>query len=114
MGRSDQELPLPGRARGPGRPDLGDTPWDLLDCIFIGGSTAFKLGAEAARIVVEAHLLRKWVHMGRVNTQRRLQYAAAIGVDSVDGSGWSRFPADMLRRHGAALRTMAAQRRLIL
>jgi hypothetical protein len=91
-----------------------DVPWDQLDCIFIGGTTAYKLGAEAARIVVEAHLYGKWVHMGRVNTARRLQYAAAIGVDSVDGSGWSRFPSDMLRRHGALLRTLSEQRRLLL
>lgn len=90
------------------------TPWDQLDAIFIGGSTGYKLGAEAARLVVEAHLIGKWAHMGRVNTARRLQYAAAVGVDSVDGSGWSRFPADMIRRHGALLRTLSQQRRMVL
>jgi hypothetical protein len=33
----------------------------------------------------------KHVHMGRVNTLRRLRYAEAIGVDSVDGTGWVRW-----------------------
>lgn len=94
--------------------DRAGVPWDDIDAIFIGGTTGYKLGAAAARIVAESHLLGKWSHMGRVNTARRLQYAAAIGVDSVDGSGWSRFPVEMLRRHGAALRGLAAQRRLVL
>lgn len=90
------------------------TPWDDLDAIFIGGSTEFKLGADAARIAVEAQLLGKWVHMGRVNTARRLHYAAAVGCDSVDGSGWSRFPTSMLERHGSLLRSLSSQRRLVM
>jgi hypothetical protein len=32
-----------------------------------------------------------WIHMGRVNTKRRLSYAYRIGCDSVDGSQWSRW-----------------------
>lgn len=57
-------------------------------------------------------LRRLLCSMGRVNTARRLEYASALGVDSVDGSGWSRFPASMLSRHGSLMRGLAAQRRL--
>lgn len=53
---------------------------------FIGGSTDWKLGPEARALVAHAKERRLWVHMGRVNSQRRLQYAAAIGCDSVDGT----------------------------
>lgn len=66
-------------------------PWGNLEALFIGGSTAWKLGADAARLIREAHARGKWVHMGRVNSMRRLNYAHALGCDSVDGSGFSRF-----------------------
>lgn len=54
--------------------------------LFIGGSTAWKLGAHARRAVREAHRRGMWVHMGRVNSARRMRYAADIGCDSVDGT----------------------------
>lgn len=67
-------------------------PWDTCAAVFIGGTTAFKLGPEARACVVEAKRRGVWVHMGRVNSERRLRYALAIGCDSVDGSGFARFP----------------------
>ena len=69
-----------------------EIPWDRFDALFIGGDTAWKLGEAAARLVHEAKLCGKWVHMGRVNSAKRIAYAAAIGCDSVDGTGWSKFP----------------------
>lgn len=67
-------------------------PWGRgMSAVFIGGDTAWKLGGEAARIVHEAKRRRLWVHMGRVNTFRRLLFAATLGVTSVDGSKFSRF-----------------------
>lgn len=59
--------------------------------VFIGGSTEFKLGPVAARIVAEARRRGKWIHMGRVNTVNRIRYAATIGCDSFDGTQWSRW-----------------------
>lgn len=65
---------------------LGWLPWDDLDVLFLGGSTAWKLGAEA-RGWAEAALERgKPVHMGRVNSERRWRYAYALGCSSVDGT----------------------------
>lgn len=57
-----------------------------VGAVFIGGDDAFKLGHEARELVAQAKTRRLWVHMGRVNSQRRLRYAAAIGCDSVDGT----------------------------
>jgi hypothetical protein len=54
--------------------------------VFIGGSTEWKLGAHARRVVAEAKRRGMWVHMGRVNTLDRLRYAADLGCDSVDGT----------------------------
>lgn len=61
-------------------------PWDDFDVLFIGGSTAWKLGPAARAIVGEAKHRGKPVHMGRVNSERRLRYAHYIGCDSVDGT----------------------------
>jgi hypothetical protein len=78
-----------------GLEDVG-VPWLECAAVFIGGSTAFKLGPVARMAVQEAQRLGKWVHMGRVNTMRRLRYAQHIGCDSIDGSGFARFPDAML------------------
>lgn len=75
---------------------LEQPPWADFDALFIGGSTVWKLGADARRLVAEARARGKWVHMGRVNSVRRLQYARSIDCDSVDGSGWARFSDAML------------------
>ena len=68
----------------------GETPdqilWDELDAIFIGGSTEWKLSQAAADIATHAKKKNKWVHMGRVNSYKRLRYAEAIGCDSCDGT----------------------------
>ena len=69
-----------------------NVPWSEVGAIFIGGSTRYKLDLPAAEIVAEANRRGIWAHVGRVNSSRRISYAAAIGCDSVDGSGFSRFP----------------------
>lgn len=61
-------------------------PWDEFDCLFIGGTTEWKLGAAARQLIAEAKSRGKWVHMGRVNSERRFRYALGLGCDSVDGT----------------------------
>jgi hypothetical protein len=61
-------------------------PWLGIDALFIGGTTDWKLGPHARALVAEAKRRGKWVHMGRVNSQRRFEYARAIGCDSADGT----------------------------
>ena len=68
-----------------GQEDL-TVPWDEFDCLFIGGTTSWKLGPYARELVREAKARGKWVHMGRVNSERRWRYADAIGCDSCDGT----------------------------
>lgn len=67
-------------------------PWDRLDCLFIGGTTEFKMGPVARDLAWQAKAKGKLVHMGRVNSKRRMRYAYDIGCDSVDGTSFSRFP----------------------
>jgi hypothetical protein len=88
-------------------------PWDDFDVLFLGGSAEcvpcgyvrtgadrdltrcpycqallaeWKLGAAARELVREAKRRDLWVHMGRVNSLKRLRYAALIGCDSADGT----------------------------
>lgn len=68
-----------------------DLPWQRFKCFFLGGSTGWKLSRAAADLVAEARRRHKWVHMGRVNTLRRLRTAYDLRCDSVDGSCFSRW-----------------------
>jgi hypothetical protein len=61
-------------------------PWDDLDAVFIGGSTEWKLSDESRTLVNEARDRGKWVHMGRVNSLRRMMIARDWGCDSSDGT----------------------------
>lgn len=61
-------------------------PWSGIDALFVGGSTAWKIGRQARGLVAQGKDRGKWVHMGRVNSRRRWRYAEAIGCDSVDGT----------------------------
>lgn len=50
-------------------------PWDRIDAVFVGGSTAWKLGDHARQVVAEAKARGKLAHLGRVNCRRRLLLA---------------------------------------
>lgn len=66
-------------------------PWAELDALFIGGTTAWKEGPAAEALMREARARGAWVHVGRVNTIRRLRLVSAE-ADSIDGTSFSRFP----------------------
>jgi hypothetical protein len=96
-------------------------PWDAFDALFLGGSleclpcrhvyqdprpprhgepcpccgrrlTEWKLSRTARALTYEAKARGKWVHMGRVNSLRRMRFAHAFGCDSVDGTFIARGP----------------------
>lgn len=60
--------------------------WDAFDALFVGGTTAWKLSEPAYELANEARQHGKWVHMGRVNSRRRLMAAAVSGYHSADGT----------------------------
>lgn len=82
-------------------------PWDDFDVLFIGGDTTWKLGRHARALVAEARRRGKPVHMGRVNSERRLRYAQAIGCDSADGTFLAFGPDQNLPRLKTWLRGVA-------
>jgi len=91
---------------------LGRVPWDDFDVLFLGGGQSerylsdfnrvrtkdgrwvgeWKLTPGAARLVAEARRRGKDVHMGRVNSFKRISYAQSIGCTSADGMTIARHP----------------------
>lgn len=71
---------------------VDDVPWDRIAALFIGGTTEWKEGAEAAELARAAKARGKWVHWGRVNTRRRFDHIVGTGAcDSFDGSKFARW-----------------------
>lgn len=66
----------------------GMTPGDVpsqAKCCFVGGTTEWKLEKAG-----EFKGVCERLHIGRVNTLKRIQWAESIGADSVDGTGFFR------------------------
>jgi hypothetical protein len=66
-------------------------PWDRIAAVFIGGGNPWKTDERVRHIIKAAQLLGKHTHAGRVNTPERFAYFDALGVDTCDGSGVSRY-----------------------
>jgi hypothetical protein len=66
-------------------------PWRHCLGVFIGGTTKWKESPYAEQCIKCAKAQGKWVHMGRVNTPARYEWAENLGVDSIDGTGLSRY-----------------------
>lgn len=64
---------------------IENVPWDEFDVAFVGGTDAFKLGG-ADHLIRWAQNLGKPVHIGRVNSGKRYERFALMGVDSCDGT----------------------------
>ncbi|MFG2677010.1 hypothetical protein [Streptomyces sp. NPDC048445] len=64
----------------------GLIPWDDLDVLFLAGSTEWKTGRAARQLAAEAINRGKTVHMGRVNSRRRLRLAHEFGCLTADGT----------------------------
>jgi len=66
-------------------------PWEKIHAVFVGGSDNFKIAPEAFAVCRCARMLGKWVHVGRVNNEKRVRDWLGL-ADSIDGSGISRDP----------------------
>lgn len=61
-------------------------PWSTFDVLFLGGTTDWKLSPAARELVQDALAHGKRVHMGRVNSRKRLLLASDWGCHSADGT----------------------------
>jgi hypothetical protein len=67
-----------------------EIPFNKIDAVFVGGSDNFKISTEAFNACKAAKMCDKWVHVGRVNTAKRVMQWVGL-ADSIDGSGISRY-----------------------
>ncbi|MEU8952028.1 hypothetical protein [Streptomyces sp. NPDC048489] len=69
-----------------GSEQAGLIPWHAIDVLFLAGSTEWKTSPAAHRLAHEARVRGLRVHMGRVNSRRRLRRADAFGCTTADGT----------------------------
>jgi hypothetical protein len=93
MNDSLMDLPV-AFAVQPGVASAG-VPFDApnLRCLFLAGPRHFKESAEMADIAAAGKERGLWLHGAPCNSMERAQLLAALGCDSFDGTGASRFPA---------------------
>lgn len=89
-----------------------DVPWGQVDCLFVGGTDAFKLSEVAFGLATEARQRGRQAHLGRVNSQRRLRAAYVGGYTSCDGTYMRFNPVESLDRIGGYLSRLRCQARL--
>lgn len=66
---------------------LIELPSELdYDCLFVGGTNAYRFSGNLYPVVQQAKAEGKWVHFGRANTRRGIEIAARLGADSFDGT----------------------------
>jgi hypothetical protein len=93
--------------------DVGDVPWGSCAAVFLGGSDTFRRSELVRAICAHANERGRWLHIGRVNSQTALRWAASLGADSVDGTGWAIWRNANLPRGLAAAQAATAQGRLL-
>jgi hypothetical protein len=85
-------------------------PWDAVDALFVGGTTAWKRSEDGGyAAIAEGKRRGVWVHVGRVNGGPFLRNVAAVGADSADGTGLAINPGQNWPRIRRALDLIACQ-----
>lgn len=82
----------------PGQGDPRGGPWVGIRCCFIGGSTHWKESPAAHAMIRFAQRHGRLVHVGRVNSYRRLAVFDHCDIDSCDGGQFSMFPDTYIAR----------------
>lgn len=81
---------------------VSDVPWNMISAIFLGGTDEYKLGKQSGLIIREAIYLGKHVHIGRVNSRKRIM--RFWFADSVDGTNPVFGPSTNIPRLAKAVR----------
>lgn len=77
------------------------------DAYFIGGSTEFKLSRTVRDICRECRAKNAWLHMGRVNSLKRIRWANTLCCNSIDGTSTSMFGDRYIRQYVEYIRSIA-------
>ncbi len=90
----------------------GQEDFELPDAraFFVGGTTKFKESKAVFGLCCEAKKRGAALHMGRVNTFRRMRWAAECGCDTIDGSGFSAWPDTRIPKALSYLKQLASEK----
>ena len=80
---TDRGLPVAFVCQNGSTPD--DVPADAA-AVFIGGDTEWKLSRWAWAHLMAAKARGRWAHVGRVNSDTRLESVSIMSADSADGT----------------------------
>lgn len=72
--------------------------------LFLGGSTEYKFSNQARACLASGF---RWLHIGRVNSQKRIHYFQSLGAHSADGTTINRAPEIKRRMLDSQLRQKA-------
>lgn len=59
---------------------------DQFDALFVGGSDSWKMSNSGETVIKAAQQMGKSVHIGRVNSLKRIRFFSVLNVDSFDGT----------------------------
>jgi hypothetical protein len=68
-----------------------EVPWKEIGAVFVGGYMPWKFSPQARELCAYAKARGLWVHVGRVNSRKRIVEAVSMGTDSFDGGQYSMF-----------------------
>lgn len=88
-------------------------PWHEMSAFFVGGSTEWKLSIVVEQFCREARNRGKWIHIGRVNTLRRIRHAVEIEADSIDGTTFSRYSETYIPRALNRIKNLEKQKHFL-
>lgn len=72
--------------------------------VFVGGDPATNWKEETTPAWAQAcRAAGAWCHVGRVNSQRRINICAAAGADSVDGTSATKYSVELPKLHRAVV-----------
>jgi hypothetical protein len=74
-------------------------PWSEFQVLFIGGTTAWKMGFAVPPLIDQALARGLKVHVGRVNGGPRFAYFKALGAHTADGKCLNIAPDTNIGRH---------------
>jgi len=72
--------------------------WPEAQWVFIGGSTEWKMSEAADSVIRRAQAEKQWVHIGRVNSIKRVAHFQYMDVDCADGTTACHEPTAAKRR----------------
>lgn len=92
---------------------VSEVPWRAIGGIFVGGTDAWKFSPQSRDLCAYGKARGLSVHVGRVNSRKRIGEAYQLGADSFDGGQYSMYAARRIPEGVADVAAVQRQAALI-